>query len=80
MGLNFRLMKLNPNFQHMNKNHLIEAYRQSSKRLIFLDYEVLYEEKIIKNYKNFISSFIFLSFYLLINLFIYFLGNFNLFG
>ena len=40
MGLNFRLMKLNPNFQHLNKNSLIQAYKQSSKRLIFLDYEV----------------------------------------
>jgi hypothetical protein len=48
MGLNFRLMKLNPNFQHLNKNQLIEAYRQSSKRLIFLDYEVI--KKILINF------------------------------
>lgn len=39
MGLNFRLMKLNSNFQHLNKNDLIDAYIASNKRLIFLDYE-----------------------------------------
>jgi len=51
MGLTFRLMKLNPNFQHLNKNQLIDAYRQSSKRLIFLDYEVKY--KFLKILKQF---------------------------
>lgn len=47
MGLNFRLMRLNPNFQHLSKNLLIDAYRQSSRRLIFLDYEVCYISEII---------------------------------
>lgn len=45
MGLNFRLMKLNPHFQHLSKTILSEAYKNSSRRLIFLDYEV-------KNYFN----------------------------
>jgi hypothetical protein len=58
MGLNFRLMKLNPNFQHMNKSILMEAYKQSSKRLIFLDYEVF-----IINYNNKLKFFIFFCFF-----------------
>jgi len=38
----------------LNKNQLVEAYRQSSKRLIFLDYEVCYNYtlKNILNYKR----------------------------
>jgi hypothetical protein len=39
MGLNFRLLKLNSNFRHLAKADLLEAYRASSRRLIFLDYE-----------------------------------------
>ena len=32
-------MKLNANFQHLPKTELIESYRVSNRRLIFLDYE-----------------------------------------
>jgi trehalose 6-phosphate synthase/phosphatase len=39
MGLNFRILKLNSNFQHLSKNELLDAYRNSDKRLIFFDYE-----------------------------------------
>jgi trehalose 6-phosphate synthase/phosphatase len=39
MGLNFRLLKLNSNFRHLAKAELLEAYRLSQRRLIFLDYE-----------------------------------------
>ena len=39
MGLNFRLLKLNNNFRHLSKIELLEAYRLSKRRLIFLDYE-----------------------------------------
>lgn len=39
MGLNFRILKLNSNFQHLSKNELMDAYRNSERRLIFLDYE-----------------------------------------
>jgi trehalose 6-phosphate synthase/phosphatase len=39
IGLNFRLLKLNANFRHLSKNELVDAYRQSKRRLIFLDYE-----------------------------------------
>ena len=39
MGLNFRLLKLNANFRHLSKNDLLDAYRHSKRRLIFLDYE-----------------------------------------
>jgi len=39
IGLNFRLMKLNSNFQHLPKAELVESYRASERRLIFLDYE-----------------------------------------
>ena len=39
LGLNFFLMKLNSKFSHLNKLDLIEAYRNSSKCLMFLNYE-----------------------------------------
>jgi trehalose 6-phosphate synthase/phosphatase len=39
LGLNFFLMKLNSKFSHLNKNDLIEAYRNSNKCLMFLNYE-----------------------------------------
>ena len=39
LGLNFFLMKLNSKFSHLNKNELIEAYRNSNKCLMFLNYE-----------------------------------------
>lgn len=39
MGLNYMLMKLNSKFTHLNKVNIVETYRNSSKRLIFLDYE-----------------------------------------
>jgi len=32
-------MKLNANFQHLPKTELVESYRVSNRRLIFLDYE-----------------------------------------
>lgn len=39
MGLNFRLMKLNSNFTHLNFNTLLNAYTRSNFRFFFLDYE-----------------------------------------
>lgn len=39
MGLNFQLMKLSAQFSHLKKQNLIDAYRNSNKKLIFLDYE-----------------------------------------
>ena len=39
MGLNFRIMKLNSNFSHLNFNHLLNAYTRANYRYFFLDYE-----------------------------------------
>jgi len=42
MGLNFRLLKLNSNFQHLKKAEFVDAYKSSQRRLFFLDYEAIY--------------------------------------
>lgn len=39
IGLNYRVLKLNSNFLHLNKESLVNAYRSSERRLIFLDFE-----------------------------------------
>lgn len=39
IGLNFKLMKLNSNFTHLNYSQLFTSYLQSNNRLFFLDYE-----------------------------------------
>ena len=44
MGLNIRLMKLSANFQHLNKNELIDAYKMADRRLLFLDFEGTIQE------------------------------------
>lgn len=44
MGLNLRLMQLNSNFQHLSKNELMDAYRNSNRRLLFFDYEGTIQE------------------------------------
>lgn len=49
MGLNLRLMKLNSNFQHLNKNELMDSFRMSERRLLFFDYEGTLQECEYKN-------------------------------
>jgi trehalose 6-phosphate synthase/phosphatase len=40
LGLNFRIMKLNSNFQHLKKSDFLQSYKNSERRFLFLDYEV----------------------------------------
>ena len=38
-GLNFKLLKINPNFKKLNLKQIETDYEKSNKRLLFLDYE-----------------------------------------
>ena len=58
--LNLKLMKMNSNFEQLNKELIISLYKKSNRRLIFLDYEGTLpssapysknEEKISKGYR-----------------------------
>ena len=59
-GLDFKLMKMNSNFEQLNKDLVMSLYKKSNRRLIFLDYEGTLpssapysknEEKIAKGYR-----------------------------
>ncbi|KAJ6374250.1 hypothetical protein OIU78_029874 [Salix suchowensis] len=38
-GLNFRILSLSPSFRKLSNDHIISAYKRTSKRAIFLDYD-----------------------------------------
>lgn len=48
-GLNYKIMKLNYNFKCLKDSKVYQAYRDSSSRLIFLDYENTLQSNINEN-------------------------------
>ncbi|XP_057541745.1 probable alpha,alpha-trehalose-phosphate synthase [UDP-forming] 9 [Amaranthus tricolor] len=39
LGLSFRIVSLSPSFRKLNVDYIVSAYRRTSRRLIFLDYD-----------------------------------------
>ncbi|XP_048427911.1 probable alpha,alpha-trehalose-phosphate synthase [UDP-forming] 9 [Pyrus x bretschneideri] len=50
LGLRFRVVSLSPNFRKLSIDHIVSAYKRTSRRAIFLDYDgtVIPEASIIK--------------------------------
>ncbi|KAJ4849185.1 putative alpha,alpha-trehalose-phosphate synthase [UDP-forming] 9 [Turnera subulata] len=38
-GMNFRILSLSPNFRKLSIDHIVSAYKRTSRRAIFLDYD-----------------------------------------